>query len=96
MSKYLQVAIEAAEAGSQYALKHFTGHSSFTYKTYNTPVTKTDVETEEIIKKIILKSFPDAKVIVEEAGGKVSNWRVNPGNSAIPPLPQLTACFIRK
>jgi histidinol-phosphatase len=81
MSKLLKVAIEAAEAGAAHALKHFTGHSSFTYKSKNTPVTKTDIEVEEIIKKTILKSFPQAKFVGEEGGGSFNQeefWLIDP------------------
>lgn len=83
MTKELKTAIEAAKKGAEKALEYFDNESDLgiTHKSDNTPVTKADPETEEVIKEYILSQFPDAKILGEEGGGSAdaeSFWIIDP------------------
>lgn len=81
MSNELKVAIEAVKAGAKKALEHFENIPPVEMKADNTPVTIADKETEEVIKKSILSSFPNAKIVGEETGGDVNDdeyWIIDP------------------
>jgi histidinol-phosphatase len=81
MSEELKVAIKAAKKGAEYALKYFGKDLEFSKKSDNTILTRIDKETEELIKKIILNKFPDAKFVGEETGGipnKGKFWTIDP------------------
>ena len=62
----LDVAIDAAKAGGELALKYFKSHPKVSYKADKTPVTRADIEAEKLIRKIITKKFPDHGIIGEE------------------------------
>ena len=64
----LDVAIDAAKAGGELALKYFKSHPKVSYKADKTPVTRADIEAEKLIRKIITKKFPDHGIIGEELG----------------------------
>ena len=53
----LDVAIDAAKAGGELALKYFKSQPKVLYKADNSPVTRADIETEKLIRKIISKNF---------------------------------------
>lgn len=81
MADELKAAIEAAKEGGKYALKYFEKEFEVEFKDDNTPITKADKESEEVIKKCILKYFPDAKFVGEESGGSVDEeefWTIDP------------------
>lgn len=81
MSDELKVAIEAAKEGGKHALKYYEKELTVEFKDDNTPVTIADKESEEVIKKHILKSFPKAKFMGEETGGSVDEdefWTIDP------------------
>lgn len=81
MSEELKVAIEAAKEGGKHALKYFEKELEVEFKDDNTPVTKADKESEEVIKKHILKHYPHAKFVGEETGGSVEEdefWVIDP------------------
>ena len=81
MSDELKVAIEAAKAGAEYALKFFGKNLDIQKKIDKTVVTKVDREVEETIKKVILKSFPNSEFVGEETGEIVKSdtfWSIDP------------------
>lgn len=81
MSNELKVAIEAAKAGAKIALKYFDKNPHVETKLDNSPVTKADRESEEIIKQIILRAFPKTHFLAEESGGIITDddlWIIDP------------------
>lgn len=62
----IDVAIEAAKQAGALALKYFKTQPKVSYKPDNSPVTRADIETEKLIRKIITKKFPDHGIIGEE------------------------------
>ena len=62
----LDVAIDAAKKGGDLAYRYFKNQPKVSYKPDNSPVTKADIETEKLIRKIITKKFPDHGIIGEE------------------------------
>ena len=64
----LDVAIEAAKKAGELTLKYFRQSPQISYKADKTPLTKADVESERLIRKIISKKFPDHGFIGEEFG----------------------------
>src|SRR3989344_4652305 len=62
----IDVAINAAKAGGELALRYFKNQPKVSYKPDNSPVTKADIEVEKLIRKIISKKFPDHGIIGEE------------------------------
>lgn len=84
MADRLKVAIEAARLGAKVGLKYFAKNLHYKIKSDNSPVTKADVESEEVIKKYILSYFPNDKFIGEESGGSLNQkefWLVDPLDS---------------
>ena len=82
MSPFLKTAIEAAEAAQKVIKKYYAGEFEIEIKPDETPVTIADIETEKVIKKIILDAFPDHGFYGEETG-KVNenaeyNWLIDP------------------
>ncbi|MDP6671307.1 MAG: inositol monophosphatase family protein [archaeon] len=82
-SKELKVAIEAARAGGKEAMKYFGKLKHIKFKSKNLGyVTEADFASQERIKQVILKSFPNAKFLAEEdkdqgpVSGKV--WVIDP------------------
>lgn len=81
MSDELKIAIEAAKKGAEVALKYFTNLPPVIIKPDNTPVTKADKETEEIIRNHITQNFPNASFVGEEFGGSFTQgdvWIIDP------------------
>ena len=62
----LDIAIDAAKQAGELALKYFKTQPKVTYKPDKSPVTRTDIEAEKLIRKIISKNFPDHGIIGEE------------------------------
>lgn len=81
MSNELKVAIAAAKAGANAALKYFNKNPKVTVKPDNTPVTQADKEAEAAIQKTILGTFPKASFLAEESGKSGSSkdvWVIDP------------------
>lgn len=66
MIDMLNVAIEAAKAGGTLAANYFKSNPKYILKKDKSPVTKADIETEKLIRKIISKKFPNHGIIGEE------------------------------
>lgn len=81
-SKELKVAIEAVLEAGEILEKYFETEMLKKFKEDDSLVTLADNESEEIIKRIILKSFPTYSMLGEETGmsGKKSEyvWHIDP------------------
>lgn len=67
-SIYLETALAAARAAETVVRKYWQQNVDVTIKADASPVTVADVETEEAIKAVILKQFPDHGFYGEETG----------------------------
>jgi myo-inositol-1(or 4)-monophosphatase len=81
-SKELKVAIEAVLSAGKVLEKYFETEIFRSLKEDKSIFTEVDSEAEEVIKKIILKSFPDHSIFAEESGmttnGDKHTWYVDP------------------
>ncbi len=81
-SIYLETALAAARAAETVVRKYWQQNVDITIKADASPVTVADVETEEAIKAVILKQFPDHGFYGEETGKTRPNaeytWLVDP------------------
>ncbi len=81
-SKELKVAIKAALKAGKIIEKYFETEILKEFKEDKSIVTLADKESEDVIKKIILKAFPEHSILGEETGmtGKKSEfvWHVDP------------------
>ncbi len=81
-SAYLEVAIKAARAAGEILEKHFETEILKNIKEDESVVTIADGEAEEVIKKIILETFPDHSILGEETGltenGGGYKWHIDP------------------
>lgn len=68
MDKRLEVAIAAAKAAGEVALRHFRGGVTVEYKADQSPVTLADRECERRIVEVLREAFPEYGVIGEEFG----------------------------
>lgn len=79
--RVLAVAIEAARAAGEAALKYYRGGFDIVLKADDTPVTQADREAEAIIRETIAKAFPDHGFLGEEFGAEGSTevrWIIDP------------------
>ncbi|MFP8487971.1 inositol monophosphatase family protein [Gracilimonas sp. Q87] len=78
----LDTAIEIARIGGQHTLKYFKKDINIISKDDDTPVTVADRETEQVIRKEILKRYPDHGIVGEEFGktneGSNITWVLDP------------------
>ncbi len=68
IKELLNAAVEIAKIGGQHTLKYFKKDFEIISKADDSPVTIADRETEQIIRKEILKRYPDHGIIGEEYG----------------------------
>jgi len=68
MDKRLEVAIAAAKAGGEVALRYFRTQLAVDYKRDRSPVTQADRECERRIVEVLRRSFPEYSVVGEEFG----------------------------
>lgn len=83
-SQELQIAIDAAKAGGEIALKYFHIKIEGKKKKDASILTIADIEVEEVIKKFIAKNYSNASFIGEEEGGSDkmdSFWIIDPIDS---------------
>jgi histidinol-phosphatase len=81
MDKRLEVAIAAAHAAGEVALRHFRTGLTVEYKADRSPVTQADRECEQRIVEVLQRAFPDYGIIGEELGergGAGARWIVDP------------------
>lgn len=65
----IDIALDAAKRAGDLAYRYFKAHSAslrISYKADNSPVTRTDIEAEKLIRKIISQKFPDHGIVGEE------------------------------
>jgi histidinol phosphatase-like enzyme (inositol monophosphatase family) len=82
IQELLQAATDIARLGGQHTLKYFQKDFDIISKADDSPVTVADKETEQIIRKEILKRYPDHGIIGEEFGKSNSDsniqWILDP------------------
>lgn len=80
-SKQLQTAIKAAKEGEKVIRKYYQTDFNIKTKENNTPFTKADEETEEVIRGVLADKFPEHGIIGEEDNQKDGNeytWIIDP------------------
>jgi len=82
MSALLDIAIKAIKAGSEVALRHYSGRVRARVKADGSPVTAADLGAERVIRELIAKQFPGHDFYGEEYGrtNKQSEycWLIDP------------------
>src|SRR6266566_9095998 len=82
LRELLAVAAEAAYLGGRRTLTYFNTGVAVETKSDNTPVTRADRESEEVIRERIKRSFPEHAIIGEEGGATKGNadyrWIIDP------------------
>ena len=82
MDKRLEVAIAAAQAAGEIALRYFRTRLTVDYKSDRSPVTQADRECEQCIIEVLRQSFPDFGIVGEEfgerGGGARARWIIDP------------------
>lgn len=81
-SPFLSTAIEAAQAAAVVIRRYYQQNPAITIKSDKSPVTQADVETEQVIRKLISERFPEHGFYGEETGSagldKDYLWLVDP------------------
>lgn len=81
-TKYLRVALEAANAAAEVIRHYYRDGVEVSLKPDATPVTRADVESEEVIRRAISAAFPDHGFYGEETGSRGLDaeylWLVDP------------------
>ncbi len=81
MDKRLEVAIAAARAAGEIALRYFRTGLAVELKSDRSPVTRADRECEQRIAEVLRSAFPDYGIVGEEFGertGAGARWIVDP------------------
>lgn len=81
MDRRLEVAIAAAKAAGEVALRYFRHDLTVEYKADRSPVTAADRECERCIVEILRAAYPDYGVLGEEGGeqsGSGARWIIDP------------------
>jgi histidinol-phosphatase len=81
MDRRLEVAIAAAKAGGEVALRYFRTGLQVEYKGDQSPVTRADRETEQRIVEVLSGEFPDYGIVGEELGERGAaavRWIIDP------------------
>ena len=81
-SRYLQVALEAANSAAEVIRHYYRDGVEVSMKPDATPVTRADIESEEVIRRAITAAFPDHGFYGEETGSRGLDaeylWLVDP------------------
>lgn len=81
-SHHLQVALDAAQSAAEVIRQYYRDDLEVTIKPDATPVTRADIESEEVIRQVISSAFPDHGFYGEETGSQgLDNeylWLVDP------------------
>jgi histidinol-phosphatase len=81
-SPFLASAIDAANAAAVVIRRYYQQNIAITIKSDKSPVTQADVETEQVIRKLLSERFPDHGFYGEETGSegldKEYLWLVDP------------------
>ena len=80
--RYLQVALDAARSAAEVIRHYFREGTEVSLKADATPVTRADIEAEELIRRAIGSAFPDHGFYGEETGSRGLDaeyvWLVDP------------------
>jgi histidinol-phosphatase len=79
--RLLAVAVEAARAAGEVALKYYRGGFEISLKPDRSPVTQADREAEQVIRELIRRAFPDHGFLGEELGAEgapEARWIIDP------------------
>ncbi len=81
-SRHLTVALEAANAAAEVIRHYYRDGVEVSLKPDATPVTRADIESEEVIRRVIGMAFPDHGFYGEETGSRGLDseylWLVDP------------------
>jgi histidinol-phosphatase len=81
-SPFLSTALEAARAAAEVIKRYYQRNLEVTIKADKSPVTQADVETEQVIRSILSKQFPQHGFYGEETGQSALDaeylWLVDP------------------
>ena len=81
-SPYLTTALEAARAAADVIQHYYRGQFEVNLKADNSPVTRADIEAEQVIRKTISLRFPEHGFYGEETGRSDGDsgylWLVDP------------------
>jgi histidinol-phosphatase len=81
-SLFLTTALDAARAAAEVVRRYYQQNVAITIKADKSPVTQADVETEQVIRKLISQRFPDHGFYGEETGSQGLDaeylWLVDP------------------
>ena len=81
-SPFLTTALDAARAAADVVRRYYQQNIAITIKADKSPVTQADVETEQVIRKLIASRFPDHGFYGEETGSEGLDaeylWLVDP------------------
>jgi len=81
-SPFLTTALDAARAAAEVVRRYYQQNVAITIKADKSPVTQADVETEQVIRKLISQRFPDHGFYGEETGSQGLDaeylWLVDP------------------
>jgi histidinol-phosphatase len=81
LDRALAVAVEAARAAGEVALKYYRSGFDVTLKADATPVTQADRGAEEVIREVLGRAFPDHGFLGEELGAvgdQGCRWIIDP------------------
>ena len=83
LTDLLAVAVDAARLAGSHTLKYFGGPIDIRYKTDLSPVTRADLESEEILRREIARHYPHHAILGEEAGETAGtnahvHWIIDP------------------
>jgi histidinol-phosphatase len=79
--RLLAVAVEAARAAGEIALRYYRGGFDVALKADRTPVTQADHEAERVIREIVGRAFPEHGFLGEEFGAEGARelrWIIDP------------------
>jgi myo-inositol-1(or 4)-monophosphatase len=82
MSRYLEVAVAAAQEGGRVLMEEFARPVHISYKGDADLVTQADKRSEKLVVERLRREFPSHAVVAEEGGGRESDspfrWHVDP------------------
>ena len=81
MDKVLQVAIDAARAAGEVALRYYAGSFDVVVKPDQSPVTQADRDAEQVIVETLRSAFPEHGFLGEEFGAQGNpevRWIIDP------------------
>lgn len=68
LEPFLEFAVKAAKKAGKHTLRYFNKEIDVNYKSDNSPVTKADKESEQLIRSFIEANYPTHNIIGEEFG----------------------------